>query len=170
MHTEIVANDYMHEISTGAMPETGHSAITHLAGTPSAICVTDNEGQVFEAQTGSDVTTVQLVHDAAQAIPQQVVETTTTELSAAAAILSVAGAHAFQQVSKCQYDRMISMQTDGQMDKHTDRRTDGQTHRQTDKQRLIFDSIIIFPTNRELLRVQINYKSFSILMSVPRLS
>ncbi|XP_062523156.1 uncharacterized protein LOC134197824 [Corticium candelabrum] len=97
VHTEIVANDYMHEISTGAMPETGHSAITHLAGTPSAICVTDNEGQVFEAQTGSDVTTVQLVHDAAQAIPQQVVETTTTELSAAAAILSVAGAHAFQQ-------------------------------------------------------------------------
>lgn len=102
MHTEIIANDYVQEISAGTIPPGTHSsAITQLTAPLSAICVTtDTGGQVYETQEGGDPsTTVHLVHDGTHAIPQQVVETTTTELSAAAAILSVAGAQAFQQVT-----------------------------------------------------------------------
>ena len=104
MHAEIVTNDYMHEISTGTISSADHQ----LAAPSSTICVTTaNGGQVYEAQTGNNGATVHLIHDATQAIPQQVVETTTTELTAAAAILSVAGAQAFQQVMRCSIDEWI---------------------------------------------------------------
>jgi hypothetical protein len=95
----------MHEISTGTI-----SSSDHQLAPSTSICVTEaNDGQIYEAQTGNNGATVHLVHDATQAMPQQVVETT-TELSAAAAILSVASAQAFQQGTSESSDQLQVIQ------------------------------------------------------------